>query len=65
MTKDEQIAALKQAFAYELQILFARVQSEVANKARPDQEVSSEFTDDLSALNKAYGLAQDVINAQP
>lgn len=63
MTQDEQIAALKQAYSREMEILFSRVQNDVSHSTRSEQEISDEFTTDLTALNKSYELAAAAINA--
>ena len=59
MTKDEQIAALKQAYAEEMNILFTQHLSAVKLGE------TSAFGADLEILNNAYTLAADLINAQP
>jgi hypothetical protein len=65
MTNDEQIAALKQAYASEMEILFSRLENDVSHTTQSDEELSAQFAADLTTLNKAYNLAAAVINAQP
>ena len=64
MTKDEQMAALKQAYNLEMSLLFTQILNSV-RVGVADDVVTTEFIGTLDPLNKAFALASAAIEAQP